>query len=137
MPVTASTHDNSLGSHLYLVNSGSDLSTDRIQTSLTRRQEGLREVEIGSRDYSSLLRRNILARDWQLSAARELLEQKDVFIVTATGSGKSLCYQLALIAFPGKSVLVIFPLISLMADQVNAHFTSKCLILVCLQQVED
>ena len=61
---------------------------------------------------------NIIPRDWQVAAVQQLLQHRDVFVVTGTGSGKSLCYQLVLIAAPGKSVLAIFSLISLMTDQV-------------------
>lgn len=60
------------------------------------------------------------ARDWQIGAAKELLAGRDSFVITATGSGKTLCYQLALLASPGKMIIGIFPLISLMKDQVIA-----------------
>ncbi len=48
-----------------------------------------------------------------------LLEGKDVLGVMPTGAGKSICYQVPGILFPGVS-LVISPLISLMKDQVAA-----------------
>ena len=61
----------------------------------------------------------IVPHDWQVSAATEFLSRRDVIVITATGSGKSLSYLLALIANPGKIVLAIFPLLSLMTDQVS------------------
>lgn len=60
----------------------------------------------------------IAPRDWQVSAASEILNKRDTIVVTATGSGKSLSYLLALIANPGKVLQAIFPLLSLMTDQV-------------------
>lgn len=56
-------------------------------------------------------------RPGQEEIIRGVLEGRDVLAVMATGSGKSLCYQLpALVS--GKRCLVISPLISLMNDQV-------------------
>jgi len=121
MPVASNNCEKSDAKHLYAVNPTPDPLTLKIQTSLAMRQEGLQQVQSDSQGRNPLvLPRAILPRDWQLSAARELLERRDLFVVTATGSGKSLCYQLALIASPGKSILAIFPLISLMTDQVSA-----------------
>ena len=61
----------------------------------------------------------IIPRDWQISASLELLNRRDAIVITATGSGKSLSYLLALIANPGKTLLAIFPLLSLMTDQAS------------------
>ncbi len=56
-------------------------------------------------------------RHGQEEIIREVLEDRDVLAVMATGSGKSLCYQLPAVA-AGKRCLVISPLISLMNDQI-------------------
>ena len=58
-------------------------------------------------------------REGQLEAVRDVLEGRDAVVVMPTGSGKSLCYQLAALLLPG-ATLVVSPLISLMKDQVDA-----------------
>ncbi|XP_074319274.1 uncharacterized protein LOC141656323 [Silene latifolia] len=58
-------------------------------------------------------------RPYQKEVIEKVLEGKDCLVVMATGSGKSLCYQVPpLIA--GKTGVVISPLLSLMQDQVMA-----------------
>lgn len=58
-------------------------------------------------------------REGQAEVIRALLDGRDVIVVMPTGGGKSLCYQLPALLFPG-TTLVISPLIALMKDQVDA-----------------
>lgn len=58
-------------------------------------------------------------RDGQLEPIRAAIEGRDAVVIMPTGSGKSLCFQLAAMLLPG-TTLVISPLIALMKDQVDA-----------------
>lgn len=58
-------------------------------------------------------------REGQAEVIRAVLDGRDVIVVMPTGGGKSLCYQLPALLFPG-TTLVISPLIALMKDQVDA-----------------
>ncbi len=56
-------------------------------------------------------------RPLQAEIIQNVLNKQDSLAVMPTGSGKSLCYQLPALEFPGLTV-VVSPLISLMEDQV-------------------
>lgn len=57
-------------------------------------------------------------RQGQLDIVLAILDKKDVLAILPTGGGKSLCFQVPALIFPG-TTLVISPLISLMKDQVD------------------
>lgn len=58
-------------------------------------------------------------RPGQQAIIASLLEGKDTIAIMPTGAGKSICFQLPALLFPGITI-VVSPLISLMKDQVDA-----------------
>jgi ATP-dependent DNA helicase RecQ len=58
-------------------------------------------------------------RALQLETVEAVLNQRDSLTLLPTGGGKSLCYQLPITFFQGKTALIISPLIALMEDQVK------------------
>ena len=57
-------------------------------------------------------------RSHQQAIIQNILNRNDTLAIMPTGGGKSICYQVPALIFPGLT-LVISPLISLMEDQVN------------------
>jgi len=55
---------------------------------------------------------------YQKLVVANTLEGKDQVVILPTGAGKSLCFQLPALLLPG-TTLVIFPLLSLMTDQLR------------------
>ena len=58
-------------------------------------------------------------RPGQRKVVQSLLGDKDTVAIMPTGAGKSICFQIPALLFPGVT-LVVSPLISLMKDQVDS-----------------
>ncbi|WOG86011.1 hypothetical protein DCAR_0105205 [Daucus carota subsp. sativus] len=63
-------------------------------------------------------------RPYQKQIIEHILDGNDSLVVMATGSGKSLCYQVPPL-ISNKTAVVISPLISLMQDQIDSTVQSK------------
>ncbi|OVA14853.1 Helicase [Macleaya cordata] len=98
--------------------------------------DNLRDQEIGSdweQKVSNLLHKHFgfsSLKSFQKEALEAWLDNQDSLVLAATGSGKSLCFQVPAL-LTGKVVVVISPLISLMHDQclkLAKHGVSACFL---------
>ncbi|KAL4351311.1 hypothetical protein GQ457_06G020920 [Hibiscus cannabinus] len=94
------------------------------------------ELDVGSNwesKVNSLLRKHFgysSLKRFQKEALAAWLAHQDCLVLAATGSGKSLCFQIPAL-LTGKVVVVVSPLISLMHDQclkLSKHGVSACFL---------
>jgi ATP-dependent DNA helicase RecQ len=69
-------------------------------------------------------------RPKQEEIVRDVLDGRDVCVVMPTGGGKSLCYQLPAMMQPGKTAIVVSPLIAHMTGPLRSFhkwgFRRRC-----------
>jgi hypothetical protein len=58
------------------------------------------------------------SRSWQVASAAEIILGRDTMVITATGSGKTMCFLLPLFSVEG-IIIVISPFLAFMEDQVR------------------
>ncbi|KAK8712518.1 hypothetical protein V6N13_147757 [Hibiscus sabdariffa] len=113
-----------------LINSQLENVAEPFQVSCTE------ELDVGSNWESkviSLLRKHFgysSLKRFQKEALAAWLAHQDCLVLAATGSGKSLCFQIPAL-LTGKVVVVVSPLISLMHDQclkLSKHGVSACFL---------
>ena len=83
-------------------------------------------ISHASRNFGAALRLFGLERfrDGQLPVVEAALRGQSVLVVSPTGFGKSLCFQLPAVLRPGVSI-VVSPLKALMGEQVSALLRRK------------
>ncbi|GLT28931.1 hypothetical protein SLA2020_038330 [Shorea laevis] len=96
----------------------------------------LNELDIGSdweEKVNNLLKKHFgysSLKSFQKEALAAWLAHQDCLVLAATGSGKSLCFQIPAL-LTGKVVVVVSPLISLMHDQclkLSKHGVASCFL---------
>ena len=66
-----------------------------------------------------------------VDCASVIKKGKDFVVVQPTGSGKSMCFILPALIFPGKVLLVIEPVIAVIINQIDALQKSTCIRECC------
>ena len=96
-----------------VVCSSANMATASLQAS------SLQASSLTTANYEEIKRKFMIQNftDEQYSAINGIYEGRDVFVATRTGSGKSLTYETFPIMFPGRLVIIIAPLTSIMAEQ--------------------
>ncbi|XP_054801926.1 ATP-dependent DNA helicase Q-like SIM [Prosopis cineraria] len=114
----------------------SDMDVDSNILSGNCKADSLDELESSSdweQKASNLLQKHFgfsCLKSFQKEALTAWVTHKDCLVLAATGSGKSLCFQIPAL-LSGKVVVVISPLISLMHDQclkLSRHGISACFL---------
>lgn len=59
-------------------------------------------------------------KEFQLNCIRAVTQGNDVIVTQPTGSGKSLCFVVPGLMFPGKVALVIEPAVAIITNQVDS-----------------
>ncbi|KAL3230828.1 ATP-dependent helicase SGS1 [Nakaseomyces bracarensis] len=97
----------------------------------SRSEISIEEVYPWTKEVNNILHEKFLLqsfRNSQLDIINAALQGKDVFVLMATGGGKSLCYQLPSLVDSGVTrgtTIVISPLISLMQNQVESLLNKR------------
>ncbi|KAI4301771.1 hypothetical protein L6164_035018 [Bauhinia variegata] len=114
----------------------SDVDSDHNMQSGLHIVNSIEEFDIGSgweQKVSSVLQKHFgfsSMKSFQKEALSAWVAHKDCFVLAATGSGKSFCFQIPAL-LTGNVVVVISPLISLMHDQclkLARHGVSACFL---------
>lgn len=114
---------------------------------MTQEVDVIKEVEYPIFDYLKKFFGFTNFKGNQENVIRNILADRDSFVLMPTGGGKSLCYQLPSLMLEGTAI-VISPLIALMKNQVDsmrgfssddgvAHFLNSSLNKLAIQKVKE
>jgi superfamily II DNA helicase RecQ len=93
-------------------------------------QSKVRTYKLEELDFEKIAQRahdilSVKPFSWQLEVAGAVLQGDDVIVDVGTGSGKTLCFTLPLLADDTDIVLTVSPLTALMLDQVRVPIASQ------------